>query len=193
MNNNELLREKLLTILQRVDEWLKYAEAKNGILLAFSGAGITALVTYISASDNLPKSLFWGLLISMILLSLCSLICSLSFLPRTNLEKIVYLRGNPSRNLRQSQKDTDNFYYFGHLLKYKDLELLEKLNKLYFDNKIQSDFEKEHLDIASQIVINSEITWLKFKLFFFSLWILIISIAVIPIFILISLIIFRKI
>jgi uncharacterized membrane protein len=172
---------KLIEILKIVNEWLKFAEAKNGILLAFSGAGITAILTFISASNKFPNSLLIGLVISIILLCLCSLICALSFLPRTNLEHIVWLQGKPSRSVRYSKKDSDNLYYFGHLLKYKDNEILDALNRLYFDNQISLPYKKEDLDIAGQIVINSEITFLKVKFFVVSLWLLIASIIIIPI------------
>ncbi|AFZ25436.1 hypothetical protein Cylst_3281 [Cylindrospermum stagnale PCC 7417] len=40
----------LTAIFQNVNEWLKFAEAKNGILLAFSGAGITATITLLATA-----------------------------------------------------------------------------------------------------------------------------------------------
>ncbi|MFM6153624.1 MAG: hypothetical protein ACKPE3_11590, partial [Sphaerospermopsis kisseleviana] len=51
---------KLMAIFQNVNEWLKFAEAKNGILLAFSGAAITASITILSTAQNLPNSLKIG-------------------------------------------------------------------------------------------------------------------------------------
>jgi len=69
---------KLLAIFQNVNDWLKFAEAKNGVLLAFSGAAITATVTLLATAEKFPNSLRIGLLITTILLCICSLICSLS-------------------------------------------------------------------------------------------------------------------
>ena len=181
MNINNSLREKLITILHIVNDWIKFAEAKNGILLAFCGTIIAAILSYTSAVQNIPKYLLFCLIITTIILVFCSLICSISFLPRTNLERIVWVRSNPSRNRRSSQQDTDNFYYFGHLLKYEASELLDSLNRLYLNNQIQPPYNKEDLDISNQIIINSEITFLKFKLFVFALWFLIVSIIVVGI------------
>ncbi|MCC5621703.1 hypothetical protein [Nostoc sp. CHAB 5715] len=183
---------KLIVIFQNVNEWLKFAEAKNGILLAFSGAGITATITLLATAQNLPKSLSFGLLLTTILLCICSLICSLSFLPKTNLERLVWLRTRPPKNSSFIRKETDNFYYFGHLHKYSSTELLDALNKYYFEGIINTPYKKEYEDIAGQITINAEITFLKFQVFTYAVYILITSILVIPVSIIISLVIHQK-
>ncbi|AFZ60228.1 hypothetical protein H6G54_08365 [Anabaena cylindrica FACHB-243] len=183
--------EKLLKILEIVIDWLKFAEAKNAVLLAFSGAGVTAIITYISAASNIPKSLILSLPASTFILSISSLVCLFSFLPKTNLEHIVWMQGKPSKNFKTLQNNTDNLYYYGHLMKYKNIELLDAMNQLYCDNKISQPYKKEYLDIATQIIINSEIAFLKFRFFTFSLWILIFSILIIPVSVLLNLIIFR--
>ncbi|MCM0591397.1 MAG: hypothetical protein HEQ35_20905 [Gloeotrichia echinulata IR180] len=107
------LTEKLTKIFQIINELLKFAEAKNAILLGFSGAGIAATLTYLSAASNIPKSIHIGFLITTFFLCLCSLVCSLSFLPKTNLEHIVWKRSKPKVNYKLKINDDDNFYYFG--------------------------------------------------------------------------------
>lgn len=102
------ITDKLLLIFQLINDWLKFAEAKNAILLAFSGTGVTAILTYLSAASNVPNSVRHGALTSMILLCLSALASSLSFLPKTNLEYIVWLMAKPSRSVRYTIKDTDN-------------------------------------------------------------------------------------
>jgi hypothetical protein len=179
---------KLIAIFQNVNDWLKFAEAKNGILLAFSGAAITATITILSAAQNLPNSLKIGLLLTTILLSICALVCSLSFLPKTNLERVLGLR----RNLNPTNPDKDNFWFFGHLQKYKPIELLDALNNHYFDSKLNTPYKKEYQDIAAQITINAEIAFLKFRVFTYALYFLIASIVVIPLSILTNIILFRS-
>lgn len=71
---------KLIEIFQNVNEWLKFAEAKNGILLAFSIAGITATLSVLSTAQNIPNSLKIGLLLTTIFLAISALICSLLLL-----------------------------------------------------------------------------------------------------------------
>ena len=172
---------KLIAISQNVNDWLKFAEAKNGILLAFSGTAITATITILSTAQSLPNSLKIGLLLTTIILCICALACSLSFLPRTNLERVLGLR----RNLNNTNPDKDNLWFFGHLHKYKPIELLEALNKHNIP------YKKEYQDIAAQITVNAEITFLKFRIFTYAIYILIAAILVIPCFVLLSLVIYR--
>jgi hypothetical protein len=170
------MTNKLMTILLMVNDWLKFAEAKNSILIGFSGVGITAIITYLSAVSNVPITIKVGILITAFVLSICALICSLSFLPKTNLEIIVWKKQQPGRKSKGQPSDDDNFYFFGHLYKYQDNELLEAFNRLYFANQIQDFNKKENKDLANQIIVNSEIAYMKFKIFSWALYLLIISI-----------------
>jgi hypothetical protein len=186
------ITEKLLSILQIVNDWLKFAEAKNAVLLAFCGAAITTTITYLNAATTVPNSLKIGLLISIFLLCVSLLICSLSFLPKTDMEYFTRLRKRPNRNSQSLLKSTDNFYFFNNLRKYDSDNLLEAMNEFYFEDKLPKPYKKEDLDIASQITINSEIASTKFAFFRIALWLLILSILTIPISNLISLVIYRK-
>jgi hypothetical protein len=185
---------KLLAIFQNVNEWLKFAEAKNGVLLAFSGAAITATITLLATAQNIPNSLNFGLLLTTILLCICALICSLSFLPKTNLEDLLWLRDRQNKKSHSQDPIKDNFWYFGHLQKYKPDELLEALNEPYFKGSVDiTKVEyKEYKDIAAQITINAEIAFLKFEVFTYAIKVLITSILIIPCSILISLVIYRR-
>lgn len=184
----------LIAIFQNVNEWLKFAEAKNGILLAFSGAAITATITILSTAQNLPNSLKIGLLLTTIILCICALVCSLSFLPQTDFKKLLSSRKQPSKK-GNNQKDPDknNFWFYGDLRYYDQIELLEALNQHYFDSKLNSKpYKKEYQDIAAQITINAEIAFLKYQVFTYALYFLIASIVVIPLSILTSIILFRS-
>jgi hypothetical protein len=187
--------EKLTRIFLLVNDWLKYAETKNAFILAFSGAGLTATITYLSAasSNNPSKSLLVGMIVATCFLCLTSLISAMSFLPKTNLEYIVWRRSRPSNKPKNLPHNTDNLYYFGHLFKYQPEELTEALNRVYFDNKVSNQNKKEYLHLANQIITNSEIALLKLKLFTVSLWSLIAAILTIPLVVLISLIIFHSV
>lgn len=176
---------KLTVIFHLVNDWLHYAEAKNAILLAFAGAGITANVTLLAATQNLLGSLKTGLIVSTILLCICALICALSFIPKIDLDKILWARTKPVRKLA-SPASNDNLYYFGHLRKYKARELLDSVNNFYFEQKIQSPYSKECVDLAEQVTVNSEITFFKFQLFTRAVYCLIASIIVIPLIVLVG-------
>lgn len=185
------LSTKLLTIFQNVNDWLRFAEAKNAALLAFSGTAMTAILTVLITAQGLPNSLRIGLLISTIFLNSCTLLCALSFLPKTNLERLLWIRDKPYRKLKPTI--TDNLYYFGDLQKYSSAELLEALNKQYVNNSAILPYGKESNDIAIQIIINSSIASMKFYLFTYALYFLIISIVTVPITMLINFIVLRGI
>lgn len=106
--------------------------------------------------------------------------CCFSFLPKTDLQLIISITDNSARNRRNSLNDSDNLYYFGDLLKYKNDELLDSIKKFYFNNdeNNQLNHSKEHLDIAQQIIVNSQIAFDKFKIFTCSLHCFIISIII---------------
>ena len=186
------MTDKLLSILYLVNDWLKFAEAKNAVLLAFSGAAITAIVTYLAAAKPLTVLTSASLIISVLALCTSSLSLSLSFIPKTDLDFLAWKRQKPYNEIRFSHKMADNFYFYGSLRKYGPESLLEALNEYYFDNRIAKPYPKEDLDIASQIVINSDITWTKFSFFRVSAWLLLLSIVTPLILCTLSLIIFRK-
>lgn len=181
---------KLTTIFQNVNEWLKFAEAKNAVLLAFSGAGVTALMNLLTTTQKLLNSIHIGLVLAISLLCMCVLLCSFSFLPKTNLKRILQVRNKASRN--SNHKPTDNFYYFEDLQKYSSTKLLDALNSLYFERKVYPPYKKEWEDLATQITVNAEITFLKLKLFTYALWCLIIAILAVPFSMLVSLLIHRS-
>lgn len=181
---------RLTTIFQNVNEWLKFAEAKNAVLFAFSGAGITAIISLLATAQELLNSLKIGLVLATSLLCIGILLCSFSFLPKTNLERLLQIRNKASRNSSHHQKD--NFYYFGDLRKYSSTELLDALNSYYFESQVTQPYKKEWQDLATQITINAEITFLKLKLFTYALWCLIIAILAVPFSMLISLVTFRS-
>jgi hypothetical protein len=183
---------KLLVIFQNVNEWLKFAEAKNAALLAFSGAGMTATLTVLATGQNVPKSIQVGILLSTISLGVCTLICAMSFLPKTDLEKLLWARNRPSNRLAP-QPATDNLYFYGDLRKYGNSELLEALARNYCNVRIASPYEREYLDLATQILINSDIAFSKLIFFRKGVHSLIIAILSIPVTLILSLITYRMV
>lgn len=183
---------QLLRILRDVHHSQKFAEGKNAILLAFSGTGITGTIDILTEGSKIPKSLEFALSLTLIFLCISSAICSLSFIPKLNVNRILWLRAKRSKNSKLVRKNTDNFYYFGHLQKYSSHELLNALNDCYFEGKINRNYKKEYKDIAEQITINSEITSRKFQIFTYAIYFLICSILVIPVPIIMSLVIYQR-
>jgi hypothetical protein len=182
----DALSQKLFVIFQNVNEWLKFAETKNAVLLAFSGTGMAAIFTLLSTVQNLPNSLRIGLLISTFLLCSCSLICALSFLPKINLDRMLWVTGN--RFQAMAPQAGDNLYYYGHLKKYNAQTLSNAINTSYLNGGIAQPYGKESQDLATQITINAEIAFRKYRYFTCAAYCLSASIIVVPAFALLSLI-----
>jgi Family of unknown function (DUF5706) len=185
----DALTTKLLVIFQNVNDWLKFAEAKNAALFAFSATGLAVPVSLLVTVQNLPKSLRIGLIATVFLLCACAFLCAWSFLPKTNLEKLIWLKTKPSHLFTPSPKD--NLYYFGHLQKYSPDGLLDAISQNYLGNNGSQPYPKEAQDLASQITINSAIAFRKYEIFTYSVYCLVGAIIVTPLIIMVSLVLFR--
>lgn len=154
--------ENLKEIFKNVNDWLKYAEAKNGILLGFNGAVIFGILKLFSGNpewDNfgifIGKYYHYGV---PFLLIISTIILLVSFLPKT---KMIKLGDN-------KKPDKVNVLFFSHL---KTLTPDELLKELGIENS--TIMERSY---AQQIVINSGISAAKFDSFKVAGWITTISI-----------------
>lgn len=151
------LEAVLFSILGLVNDWLKFAEAKNGGVVGLASAAIALLLGYVSETPSLPAQAR----VSLALGSACllgSLIVGLgSFFPRTNLPGLLAgHRGEPG--------GSDNLYYFGHIAKYSPSHLAEAVGRRYLSGKGEAVGEGHH-DLAAQAVTNARITVWKLRMF----------------------------
>ncbi|MGH2618175.1 MAG: hypothetical protein ACRDJC_23350, partial [Thermomicrobiales bacterium] len=86
------VENRLLTILEMVNEWLQFAEAKNAGLVALDALGLAAILTIVPAAD-VPRPVAGGLLVASLLLLLSLGISLWSFIPRGNMGKLVAAAG----------------------------------------------------------------------------------------------------
>jgi hypothetical protein len=166
------IEAKLLDNLNRVSDWLKYAETKNTGILAFSAAVIAAIMGFLGSSFKIQPEWRIGLFTGACFLAVACLLAVWSFIPKT---KIFFKdRGAPA--------ETDNLYFYGHLCKYNPQQLVETMARLYYDNN-QSLMTRNNIDIATQIVVNSGIAMDKYQIFKLAAWIVLIgllSIVIVP-------------
>jgi hypothetical protein len=157
----EPLEAKLTAILGMVNDWLKFAEAKNLALAGFTGTGAAvALAAYAELDDPAVWQSVGFLLAVGVLLS--GLVCALlSFLPQTNLTAwLAEPRGRPAPD--------DNLYFYGHLVKYAPRHLAEAVARRYLDRHAEDEPSASDVDLAAQIVANARITVWKLRLFSWS-------------------------
>ena len=137
--------------LERTNTWLDFAEAKSAGL-------IVANIALIGVVENffLYAPVFTVITVALALLS--SLCCLLTFLP--NLE-------NSSKSGTDKINNNPNLIYFGDISKFETADYYVSLvANSYFGN--ESSLEKDGYihDLATEIIINSQITMKKYDLFY---------------------------
>lgn len=168
------LEEHLLKQLAMVNDWLKFAEAKNALLVGLASAGAAGalkLVGDMVASNGGPAVVVLVVAEAVMLASLG--LSLMSFLPKTDLhEWATRFRGPTARS--------DNLYFYGDLAKYDATRVAEIVSQRYGERNIK--LGDGAIEIAEQTVINSRITLWKLQLFrngliFFSLGVALSTVA----------------
>lgn len=149
--------DNLKDIFDNINNWLKFAEAKNGAIIALNSALIFGILKLNSSITNQNILLNYYISIGIFLLFVSIIMALLSFIPRLNYPYIIF--DKPTEN--------DNLLYFGDILKYTPLTYYEKLQIKTCGESNKKDFEMYYIN---QIIINSKITFIKFKQFEIAVW-----------------------
>lgn len=155
--------ELLQKIFTNVNDWLKFAEAKNFGLLSLNAAIVFGFTqTNFQEVSIIQKAgfyIFAPFALVSFLLALISLFPIVS-----KIEKGAYAKSwiNKFCNLIDEEKKFENIHFYGYL---KDIDETEFESK--FLNKINSPihFSQYEKELGTQILYNSRITWLKYQLF----------------------------
>lgn len=160
MDNNtkpEIKREeRLLKVLAIVTDWLKFAEAKNAMLIAFNGASIYGIAKALEL-DFFKESTGWTTYAFCVIavLAFSAITSLISFVPRLNLISSGSVLGT----------EVPNSVFFEHLKRKTKVEIIQAICET--DEKEFSSFEK---DIACQIKQNSDIASKKYSYFTVAVW-----------------------
>lgn len=144
---------RLMDALGLVNDWLKYAEVKNGALLTINGALIVGAHRMLEWYKGRPEFVDWYAWMTTACLAASMLIGLASFYARTktfgfDIEKV---RGEGGTNA----------LYYGHLADMTRAEVLVRL----VDASETASANRYLEDLADQIIINSKIARRKFALF----------------------------
>ena len=155
------LDERLIKQLELVNDWLKYAEAKNGVLIGLASAGAAGALSVVG--DVVEKG--DHLAVVALILAEITLLAGLgfglfSFLPKTNLKEWT------ARH-RGRVAPTDNLYYYGDLAKYEATRVAEILSRRHVGRN--ASVAESTVELSEQLVINARITLWKLRLFQFGL------------------------
>ena len=149
------MEERLRYILTTVNEWLKFAEAKNGGLLVADIAVLFGAFSLLNESTGqvLPIHL-------AIVLAICSATSSLvSFSPQ--------LRVLSSKSKRRTGKKASLIFY-GHIAEYEPQSYIEALHAE--SGTEPTAIAPIEVDYAQQIIMNSRIAMRKHLCFRVGLW-----------------------
>lgn len=179
------LEEELYRIFTLVNDWLKFAETKNGALFALSGAGVAAILGFFASKGSVAFQWKAGLIATGMCLCVAAVFAILSFLPATKFVSHSY--GDPD--------EQDNLIFFGHLAKYLGQEklLVSRIYTWYVlhpadppDDSAEYPFSRLHLHLAHQIINNSQLALRKFQWAQRSVWAMVvagITAIIVPLFI----------
>lgn len=156
------MEERLKFIFGNVNDWLRFAEAKNGVLVAFNGAAIWGIL---HGFEEIRQLCAWVLVPIWVLMCCCfvGIVISLfSFKPALTLSRGVAAKID--RKLVQEK----SVIFFRHIGDFNADDYL-KLVELRSEQTESKSINPYHLDLASQIVANARNTWLKYQMFYAAL------------------------
>jgi hypothetical protein len=155
--------EQLQKIFLNVNEWLKFAEAKNFGLLTLNAA-IAFGSTQIKFPENsiIPTAIFYVFIPFAFFSFLSSLISLFPILSK--IEKGTYTKSciNKLSQSIDEENDFENIHFYGYLKGITEVIFEAKILNKTGSTVAFSQFEKE---LGTQILYNSRIAWLKYQLF----------------------------
>lgn len=150
---------ELGSILDRTNDWLKFAEAKNGALLVLNCAVLFgALQSLGNSGSSAPLLLDWFVINLIFFLAAGIIFSASSLIPRLTA---------PSWIRFPKSKGTPNIFYFGDISSLSEETFLAEYYKAV---GIQKEPSRLDLQYANQIVANSKIAYVKYRQFNVSAW-----------------------
>ena len=155
--------EQLNSIFANVNEWLKFAEAKNFGLLTLNAAIVFGL-TQIEFCENsiYQKIILIVFGIFAFFSFLFSLISVFPIVSKVGKNKYSKTFINKFSNWIDKEELFENIHFYGYLRSINKSEFETKFLAKVNSNVSFTTFEKE---IVEQILFNSRISWLKYQLF----------------------------
>jgi hypothetical protein len=139
---DDTLEKRLEAIFKNINDWLKFAEQKNGALLVLNVGIVWGMTRIVSKAENIIDAIYIINVLGYIFIVLSTIICLFSFFPILTDQSFKISKFKNS--------------------KYKDYEYLRLISKKLGIKKKYTCFEK---DYANQIINNSKIAAEKYKRF----------------------------
>ena len=149
---------KLEDILNRTNDWLKFAETKNGAFVALDCAMIFGIYRLIASIENPNQYLMIYIYLGVFMLLIAVIIGIMSFIPRLT----------PPWGVRFPTKlDSINIFYFGDICSLTPRTYLDEYYKACSEKGDYTELDSQY---SKQIVINSKIAFIKYSQFNIVTW-----------------------
>jgi hypothetical protein len=161
--------EQLQKIFTNVNEWLKFAEAKNFGLLSLNAAIVFGFTQTNFKEGSIIEMAGYYVFFPFTILSF--LPCLISLFPivskierktKDKKDKKIKIFIKIFSNWIDKEESFENIHFFGYLKDIDESTLEAKLQLKTGVTHTFSDYEKE---LGTQILYNSRITWLKYQFF----------------------------
>jgi len=161
--------EQLQKIFTNVNDWLKFAEAKNFGLLTLNAAIVFGFSQTTFAENSVIEKAGYYVFFPFTVLSF--LPCLISLFPivskiekKTNAKKENKVKRFVKfiSNCIDKEELFENIHFYGYLKELDEATLEEKLK---LKTGISEAFTAYETELGTQILYNSRITWLKYQFF----------------------------
>lgn len=157
------MEQRLREILAIVTDHQKFAEAKNGALLALDGALVLAVLQLLNTVERMDQRLHVYLLSVVAFAAISGLIALVSFVPQTR---------TPQVRTIEVPDASDTLVFFGDVQKYSVDDYLSALWGAANESEERPATPLERM-YAQQVIVNARITARKFTYFKYAVWIVI--------------------
>lgn len=161
--------EQLYKIFTNVNDWLKFAEAKNFGLLTLNAAIVFGYsqTTFVGNSviEKAGNYIFSPFMLLSFLPCLVSLFPIVAKIERKTVDKKdnkIKRFINYISSWIDKENSFENIHFYGYL---KDIDEAEFEKKLKTKTGFSEAFTVYETELSTQILYNSRITWLKYQLF----------------------------
>jgi hypothetical protein len=158
------MKEELREIFNNINDWLKFAEAKNFGLISLIVASVFGFTQMSLKHDYIVQCI--GAYIFLPLSILGCLSCLTSLMPiLSKIEQEKNVTGIIDRlsNFINKEGELNNIHFFGHLKDLNETEFESEMLTKYGPGF--SSFTEYEKDLVTQILYNSRIANIKYQLF----------------------------
>ena len=152
--------QRLENIFLNVNDWLKFAETKNGVIAAFNSTIALAILNALIDKKIVDYFLQKYLTFSVVFLLGSAFISLISFLPQ-----LTILRFKKNKNVTKFK----NLLFFGDIALFTGEEYLKEIEQRY--GVIGNEDKNYKLDVSEQITTNARIALIKYRCFIIALWV----------------------